>query len=210
MPHSAPVDTATYPPSNSGFEQVSGLETPALIHRYRRGLECFDPRLFELNDSQMDLAFLPDVGVGNWPVRVLVGHLADAELVTTHRMRRAVAETNPLLSAWDEQAFVDSGMYGGGRHPVAGFVAAIHTLRRFTTEWLMSLSPEQLQRQALHPERGPESVRHMLALTVWHLEHHARFLNKKINHLLGVEPQRQERPAVKADGGCGPGCGCRR
>ena len=32
------------------------------------------------------------VTVGRWPIRVLLGHLADAELVFVHRMRRAVGE----------------------------------------------------------------------------------------------------------------------
>jgi hypothetical protein len=138
-------------------------------------------------------------------VRVLLGHLADAELVFSHRMRRAVAEENPVLAVWDENAFIDAGLYNGGRYPIGGFVAAIHTLRRWTSEWLATLTPEQLARQAMHPERGPETVRWMLVLTTWHLEHHARFLNAKVCKMLGPAP---EEAAV--EGGCGPGCGCHK
>jgi hypothetical protein len=121
--------------------------------------------------------------------------------VYTHRMRRAVAEDSPVLSSWDENAFIDAGLYGDGRQPVAGFVAVMHTLRRWTAEWLATLTPAQLARQALHPERGAESVRDMLVLAVWHLEHHARFLNAKVCRMLGPA-------SPEPSGGCGAGCGC--
>lgn len=185
-------------------EQLLSLAREELIARYRQGLGSFDRRVVELSDEQMDQAFLPEAGVGRWPVRVLVGHVADAELAYTHRMRRAVAEENPVLSAWDVEAFIDAGLYADGRQPVAGFIAVTHTMRRWTAEWLMTLEPEQFARQALHPERGAETVHQMLALAVWHLEHHARYLNAKICRLLGPAPVEQA-----SGGGCGAGCGCR-
>lgn len=191
----------------SGADQerkaLAALPAAELIARYRRGLENFDPRIFELSDEQMDMAFLPDADVGRWPVRVLVGHLADAELAFSHRMRRAVAEENPLLAVWDENAFIDAGLYAGGEHPVGGFVAVIHTLRRWTSEWLGTLSESQLARQAMHPERGPLSVKTILVYSTWHLEHHARFLNAKICKMLGPAPE-------ATGGGCGAGCGCHK
>lgn len=186
-------------------EQIGSLTLPELVARYRRGLEFFDRRVFDLSDEQADMAFLPDAGVGRWPVRVLVGHLADAELAVTHRMRRAVAEDHPVVSPWDENAFVDAGLYAGGQHPIAGFVAVLHTTRRWTAEWLQTLSAEQLQRRVLHPEKGELTVQQMTAMTTWHLEHHARYLNSKICRLLGPAPVEEEGDT----GGCGPGCGCR-
>ncbi len=191
------------PEANALRAQIAALPAEELIGRYRMGLENFDPRIFELSDEQMDMAFLPDANVGRWPVRVLIGHLADAELSFSHRMRRAVAEENPLLAVWDENAFIDSGLYAGGQYPVGGFIAVIHTLRRWTAEWLATLTPAQLERQAMHPERGPLSVRTILAYSTWHLEHHARFLNSKICKMLGPAPAAE-------GGGCGAGCGCHK
>lgn len=185
-------------------EQIGALGDGQLIARYRQGLQRFDSRILEMSDEQLDQAFLPDAGVGNWPVRVLVGHLADAELAFTHRMRRAVSEENPLLAVWDENAFIDAGLYAGGMYPLGGYLAVIHTLRRWTAEWLATLSPEQLNRKAMHPERGPLTVRDMLVTTTWHLEHHARFLNAKVCRLLGPAP------ADEGGGGCGPSCGCHK
>jgi hypothetical protein len=192
-------------PQGPKVEEFFGLEDLALIARYRRGLDLFDRRLFELSDAQFDHALLPEANVGRWPIRVLVGHLADAELAFVHRMRRAVAEQNPVFAPWDENAFIDGGLYAGGQHPVAGFVATIHTLRRWTAEWLTTLLPEELARRGMHPERGPQTVRQILAYDTWHFEHHAAFLNAKVCRLLGPAPV-EEAPQ---GGGCGANCGCR-
>jgi uncharacterized damage-inducible protein DinB len=193
-------------PTGLTLEAISSLPDPELIARYRSGLESFDGRLFDLSDEQADLAYPSDAGVGLWSARTLVGHLADAELAFTHRMRRALAEDNPVVALWDENAFVGAGLYQGGQHPLPAFVAVIHTLRRWTAGWLTTLTPEQLVRKILHPERGELTVRRMLAMTTWHLEHHARFLNAKVCRLLGPAPADEET----AGGGCGPGCGCHK
>ncbi|GIK19351.1 MAG: hypothetical protein DYG93_05520 [Leptolyngbya sp. PLA2] len=187
--------------------EIDTLDTPSLILRYRRGVENFDPRLFDLDDGQLDTAFLPDSGVGRWPVRVLLGHLADAELVMTFRIRRLLAEDNPVIAVWDEMAFADSPLYTPDlRQPVAGFIAAIHTLRRWTTELLMSLSPEQWSRPAMHPERGRITLRDVVVGTTWHLEHHNVYLQAKIDRFLG--PRAECPPEQQTRTPCGPSCGC--
>jgi hypothetical protein len=110
--------------------------------------------------------------------------LADAEVAQVHRIRRTVAEDNPVFSVWDENAFIDAGLYGssqtGHAHPIGGFIGTIHTLRKWTTEWLRTITPEQWQRAALHPQKGPQTVRSLVEMITWHLEHHAVFLNKKV------------------------------
>lgn len=170
-----------------------------LLARYRRGVENFDRRMFDLRPEQLDAAFLPEAGVGRWPVRVLLGHLADAELAFVHRMRRTAAEENPMHSAWDENAFIDSGLYGteleGGRHtgplhPIAGYVAVIHTLRRWHAEWLATLTPQQWQRKCLHAVRGEQTLRIICNYATWHLEHHVWFLKAKLDRMLPTAPSK--------------------
>lgn len=184
-------------------EQVAGAPSAMptskaeLVARYRLGVENFDRRVFDLSEAQLDTAFLPDAGVGRWPVRVLLGHLADAEIVFAHRMRRAVGEESPIVALWDEDAFVDSGIYSA--QPIAGFIATVHTLRRWMAEWLAGLDEAQMGRKLLHPENGEMTVMQVLVYATWHLEHHAEFLRRKVEKMLG--------PAAKG-GGCGAGRGC--
>ncbi len=177
------------------FLAMSALD---LLARYSLSIEQFDRRVVQLKDDQLDMAFLPDAGVGSWPVRVLLGHLADAELAFVFRMRLVVAEDHPVFTPWDENAFIDNDLYGitpgapagvggvvGSRLSIGGPIAAIHTLRKWHAEWLRSLRPEQWERTGLHPQRGEQSVRTILAYDTWHLENHAWFLNAKVEKFLG-------------------------
>ena len=167
-----------------------------------------------LDDAQLDMAFLADAGVGTWPARVLLGHVADCELVFSHRMRRTAAEDNPVLGVFDEDAFVDQNLYGlqrgeGERGPEfaspGASIAVTHVIRQWTGDWLRSLEPGTWERLALHPEAGPESLKKLAAKAVWHLEHHARFLTLKLDRMLGP---------IAREGCCGGGgksgsCGCK-
>ncbi|MFM9958815.1 MAG: DinB family protein [Phycisphaerales bacterium] len=167
------------------------MPTAELVERYRRGTELIERRLLELSDEQLDTFFRPETELGRWSCRVLMGHLADAELVFVHRMRRAVAEEKPVLALWDENAFIDSGVYGGDgpgtgkARPVAAFVAVIHTLRMWHGEWLRTLSSDDWDRVCLHPERGEQSVRTILNYATWHHEHHLWYLRLKLDRLMG-------------------------
>lgn len=191
-------------------EAFSAMGLPELVRRYRRGVENFDRRMFELSEDQLDQAFLPDAGVGRWPVRVVLGHIADADLAAVHRMRRIVAEDHPVFAEWDENAFVDQNLYGVGQGLAGGgvvgaFVAAIHVLRQWSGMWLASLSDAQLARTGMHPSRGPQSVRDIAIYYAWHLEHHAAYVNAKVERFLGPV-QAVAEPAGSC--GCGSGCGC--
>lgn len=170
------------------FLAMSALD---LLARYTLSIEQFDRRVVQLKDDQLDMAFLPDANVGRWPIRVLIGHLADAELAFVFRMRLVVAEDHPVFTPWDENAFIDNDLYGLTAKPgaprlsIGGPIATIHTLRKWHAEWLRSLTPEQWERTGLHPQRGEQSVRTILAYDTWHLENHAWYLNAKVEGLMG-------------------------
>ncbi len=178
-----------HPGAQPRVEEFSALLTPDLIDRYAAGTDRLERRALDLTDSQADTFFRAEAGVGRWSCRVLAGHLADAEIVQAHRMRRTAAEECPVFSVWDENAFIDAHLYGGERggaeHPIAGFVAVIHTTRLWTSRWLQTLNTETWMRRALHPEKGEMTLHSLLAITTWHLEHHAWFLSRKLERLLG-------------------------
>lgn len=239
-------------PAVPPVEVFVSMPTKELIARYRKGVENYDRRVFWLSASDIDTAFLPDAGVGRWPIRVLLGHLADAEISFVHRLRKTVAEDRPVLQSWDEEAFIDENLYGhmpqtsskvarlseagasaesgpGQDTPrrgvppgemseeaskarvaaaLGGFVAVVHTLRQWTGAWLETLPESALAREAMHTERGPQTLKEILAYATWHVEHHSRFLKLKVDKLTGVGPRHAAITGEQA-GGCGPGCGCK-
>ncbi|MEL6797450.1 MAG: DinB family protein [Planctomycetota bacterium] len=179
------------------IEDVRALSAKELVERFDIGVDRLDRRVFELTDGDLDWAWPEGDGVGLWPIRVLLGHLADAEISLCHRMRRVVAEPGCEIGAWDDQAFIDAGHYGvvamteGGtpsKPAIGADVAVVHTLRKWMTPWLRTLPHQAWSRLGVHPERGPMSVRHLLAYDVWHLERHAWYCNQKVVRLLGTEP----------------------
>lgn len=195
-------------------EELEKLPPLALVSRYRRGIEWIDRRIFQLDERAIDQAFLPDAGVGQWPVRVLVGHLADAELAAAHRLRRMVGEDRPVVTMWDENAFVESNIYQNGpkeysadpdgdharvMNALGGSLAVIHTVRQWIGQWLLSLDDSAFDRVMMHPERGEVSVKRYIAMNTWHLEHHAAFLTRKMDRMVGAQA-----PAPS-----GGGCGCK-
>ena len=197
-------------------DELAELPVDELVARFRRGVENFPPRVFHMAEELLDCGFAPEVAAehktGLWPIRTLLGHVADAEVVYTHRFRRAVAEDSPVNPNWDEQAFLDSGIYTGpieGQRQtmtsppsIAGFVATIHTLRQWTGEWLQNLNADQWERKLMHPWFGAMNLKGLVALQVWHLEHHARYLSAKVEQLLGpVEADETANSAACCRGG---------
>jgi hypothetical protein len=201
-------------------EEMATLPTLHLIMRYRRGVQSLDNRVLELSEKQIDQAFLPDAGVGQWPVRVLLGHLADAELFACGRMRRIIGEDGPLVEMWDENSFIDANVYNNADKEyagdpeadharvmaaVGGHMAVIHTLRQWTGQWLMTLDESAWERTLMHPERGALTLRLVVGYMTWHVEHHGRFLTRKLDRMLGAE---RESTAKSGSCGCGDSCEC--
>lgn len=193
---------------------IAALPTGELIRRCRVGVENFDRRIFLLDETQLDHAFKPSEGVGAWPIRVLLGHLADAELANAHRARRIVAEESPVFSVWDENAFVEQNLYGVGRGVsgdgvIGAFVAVVHTLRQWTSLWLTAQGPAAWTRSGMHPEKGQLSLRDIVVTNTWHLEHHAKYLNAKVQLMLGPAGAESEAGACCGGSSAKAGsCGC--
>lgn len=56
---------------------------------------------YDLDDEQLDKSY----GAGNWTIRYLLHHLADAETVLYDRVRRVISEPKQVLWAFDESAW---------------------------------------------------------------------------------------------------------
>lgn len=203
-------DSTRPSPASPAYDDIRALPPDFLLQRMRQGVEHFDRRVVELSREQVDQPWDPADGVGRWSIRTLCGHLADAEMVLAHRIRRTLAEDRPVLPYWDENAFIDSGLYGGPgeadmQPPLGAFLATIHTIRQMTVATLIQIPPEWWDRRAMHSEEGEQSVADIAAYACWHLEHHIAYCNAKVERLLGPAPAEEPCP----ESGCGkPGCTC--
>ncbi len=116
-----------------------------------------------------------------WSPAEILAHLADAEIVTSWRVRAILGAPGTPIQAFDQDAWVVAGKYAK-RDPRKS-LEQFRVLRDANLALYKSLSPEQWKHYGLHAERGEESieriVRMMAGHDINHLEQVAALLAPK-------------------------------
>lgn len=122
---------------------------------------------------------------GTWSLQQIFLHLMDSDLIGSERMKRVIAEENPILRAYDETAFANRLAYD---HQDVEMACEIFRLNRIMTAALLrGLSDEVFARAGQHTERGHETLADLVQGYVEHLDHHLKFIHEK-RRLLGKPP----------------------
>jgi hypothetical protein len=143
-------------------------ELAELLERFRRGPELV--AVATTGASNVELDFMP--GPGTWSVRQIVSHLSDAEMVGAFRFRSVIAEENPAIPAYDQNAWAERLDYKSRR-----ISSALENFRRVRLEnhdLLKSLPEETFRRTGVHSERGPLTLLDLLRIYAEHAEKHSR------------------------------------
>ena len=143
-------------------------EIPALLERFRRGPELMAVILTGVFGEEEDYIPAP----GKWSIRQLIAHVADTEIVAAGRLRQVIAEDNPTLVPFDQNAWVERLDYA--RRKPKQSLESFRRLRAENYELLKGLDEAAYERTGRHTERGPLSLRQMLELFSNHAESHAR------------------------------------
>ncbi len=110
--------------------------TPGLLHQ----------AVCRLTPEQVAAPIAP----GKWSPCQIVAHLADCELAHSFRLRQTLAQINPVVQPFDQDAWAM-------RYAVYALPAALE-LFRAAREWNLKLiggcSPADFLREMTHPERG--------------------------------------------------------
>jgi hypothetical protein len=107
-------------------------------------------------------------GPGKWTGRQVVGHLADVEIGTGFRVRQMVSEPGHVIQPYDQDAWARLNPRRDA--PIA--VRSLTALRAWNVALYRSLSPDDLARVAMHPERGEESVETTIRMHAGHDRNH--------------------------------------
>jgi hypothetical protein len=141
----------------------------ALLERYRRGPELLAVILTGVYGEEEDFG-LP----GKWTVRQIVAHLADAEMVGAHRLRQVIAEENPTLIAFDQDAWTRNLDYA--RRKPKTSLETFRRIRAENHELLKDLPPAAFDRVGNHSENGRMTLRQLVEGYAGHAESHAKQL----------------------------------
>jgi hypothetical protein len=110
---------------------------------------------------------------GKWTGAQVLAHLADAEMAIGFRIRQILAEDNHRIQGFDEGAW--ARRYDNVDADVA--LQSLVASRRWNLALLRRLTPEMRARQAIHPDRGPETLELVIRL----------FAGHDLNHLAQLE-----------------------
>jgi len=112
-------------------------------------------------------------GAGEWTVRQIVCHLADAELVGAVRLRMVLGQDEPTLPLYAQEGWAERMHYAAA--DPAALAQALHqfwTLREGTTRLLRRAAPEAWEAVGMHPLRGRMSLKDLVLLYAGHAEDH--------------------------------------
>jgi hypothetical protein len=136
-------------------------------------METSARRIEELASRLGDAGLSRSWGPGKWTGKQILAHLADAELGVGFRVRQVLAEDRHTIQTFDESAW--ARRYANVQPELA--VAAFRALRAWNLALFRGLGPADLARQAIHPDRGPETLDVIIRMLAGH----------DLNHLAQLE-----------------------
>ena len=145
-------------------------ERKALIRRYRDGHRAIVEALDGLRDDELDRS-----ASNEWTPRMIAHHLADSEMTSAIRLRRLIAENNPVINGYDEMEFAKKLT---SDRPIEPSIEAMRWARESTAQILERLTEEEWQRAGTHSERGPYSVEDWLTIYANHGHDHAKQIER--------------------------------
>jgi hypothetical protein len=138
-----------------------------LIERYRSGPGVIAAAVAGLDDAALDTR----PADGGWTPREVVHHTADSEMTSAIRLRRLIAEDDPLIVGYDGDEFARRLHYAD--RPIEPALAAIESARSTTAQILERLTDDEWHRTGTHSESGSYGVERWLEIYADHCHDHA-------------------------------------
>jgi hypothetical protein len=146
---------------------MTNEERNALITQYSAGYAEVVAALEGFTAEELDARPLP----GKWSAREIAHHLAESEMNSALRIRRLLAEDNPLIPGYD-QDFYSTRFFHNGRD-LAPALDAFRGARGVTVPVIMAMSEADWQRAGTHSESGRYTAEDWLRIYARHAHNHA-------------------------------------
>jgi DinB superfamily len=121
-----------------------------------------------------DAGLSKSYGPGKWTGKQILAHLADAEMAIGFRTRQVLAEDHHRIQGFDEGVWARRYVDVDHEAALGSFLAA----RRWNLALFRGLQPSDLERKAVHPERGEETLATIIRLLAGHDLNHLAQLEK--------------------------------
>jgi uncharacterized damage-inducible protein DinB len=117
---------------------------------------------------------------GKWSTRDLLCHLADCEIAFGFRLRQVLAEDRHVMQPFDQDKWAPPYAKLDANTALATFEA----MRNWNIALLKTVTREQLQKTASHPERGEMTFQTIVETMGGHDIHHL----KQLEEIAGRRP----------------------
>ncbi len=145
-----------------------------LIRRFREGPDVLEAALAGLSDAELD----HQPADGGWTPRQVAHHAADSEMTGAIRIRRLLAEEDPVIHGYDEEEFARRLHYDD--RPIAASLAAVRGARESTATLIEHLSDAEWNRTGTHTESGTYSASRWLEIYAAHCHDHAAQIERAV------------------------------
>jgi DinB family protein len=136
------------------------------LARYETGSSAVEAAVAGASDAELDLQ--PPTG---WTGRQVVHHVADSETMAYTRLRRLLADDEPVvIQGYDEPTWARRLHYD---RPIDASLAVVRAVRTASLDLLRALTAEEWTRRGVHSESGEYSVDTWLDIYAEHSHDHA-------------------------------------
>ncbi len=142
--------------------------TPGLVHQ----------AVCAMTPEQIEAPIAP----GKWSPRQIVAHLTDCELAFSWRLRQTLAESNPVVQPFDQDAWATR--YESYDLPAA--MELFRAARAWNVKLIGGLSAADFDRAMTHPERGTMTFLGVLETMAGH----------DLNHLAQLQAVAAKQPGT--------------
>ncbi|MFN2578624.1 MAG: DinB family protein [Pyrinomonadaceae bacterium] len=109
--------------------------------------------------------------VGKWSAAEIVHHLADSETTSGLRLRRLLAEDQPLIQGYDQDSYAARLRYN--HREIGPSFDAFRGTRACTAQLFDFMTDEDWRREGTHSESGSYSAEDWLKIYAAHAHNHA-------------------------------------
>jgi hypothetical protein len=153
---------------------MDGQRRAELVARYESGPGVLRAAVAGLGDDELDHR----PADGGWTPREVVHHVADSEMTSAIRLRRLIAEEDPLIVGYDGDEFARRLHYAN--RPIEPALAAVEAARATTAQILHGLTDAEWSRTGTHSESGPYGPEAWLEIYAVHCDDHANQIREAL------------------------------
>ena len=143
-----------------------------LVQSYAVGHSLLLEALAGLSEEELNFKPAPE----KWSIKEVIIHVSDGELVAVDRMKRVIAEDNPLFFKFDPDLW--SGRLHYGALDMQMHLDIFKGLRLSMVSVLNEIQTAEWDRAGVHNIAGKQTLRDIVVMFTGHIDRHILQINR--------------------------------